>query len=249
MARRRNNRRRKKGRFAALYKVLAFLAICGAIVVAMALFFKADEIKITGNDHYTAEEVLKASGIKTGDNLYLLNKFEVAERIRSRLPYVESVQIRRRLPDTLTIAISECPNAMGVEQDGKLWVLCGTGRVVDMLDAKAKSKHSMITGIKLKNPKVGKIIVGEDEKVTEELLEILHLLNEKGMLANVQAIHLENPALITIRYMKAFDVEFLWGTDWDYKLNYLAAVVEKLEENEKGTIILTQDGEARFIPA
>ena len=32
-------------------------------------------------------------------------------------------------------------------------------------------------------------------------------------------------------------------------LDYLAAVVEKLEANEKGTIDMTQDGKASFIPS
>ena len=35
---------------------------------------------------------------------------------------------------------------------------------------------------------------------------------------------------------------------FDYKLNYLAAVVQELEANEKGTILMTHEGEARFIP-
>ena len=36
--------------------------------------------------------------------------------------------------------------------------------------------------------------------------------------------------------------------DYGYKLNYLMAVVEKLEVNEKGVINMMQEGKARFIP-
>ena len=38
------------------------------------------------------------------------------------------------------------------------------------------------------------------------------------------------------------------STDYGYKLDYLLAVVEKLEVNEKGTVNMMQDGKARFIP-
>ena len=44
-------------------------------------------------------------------------------------------------------------------------------------------------------------------------------------------------------------MQFLWDADFDYKLDYLAAVVDKLEDNEKGTIDMTQEGKASFIPS
>ena len=43
MARRsRRNRRRSRGRFAFLYRLLCFVLICAAIVGALVLFFKSD---------------------------------------------------------------------------------------------------------------------------------------------------------------------------------------------------------------
>lgn len=243
-----HNRRRRKGRFAFLYKVLVLLAICGAIVAAMALFFKANQIEITGNSQYTGEEVLNASGIAKGDNLFLLNKYEAAERIRNGLPYVETVRISRRLPDTLCIEVTECPCTLGIEQAGQLWLICGTGKIVDVTAANEKAPYGRITGVELTEPELGKTITAQDGAAAEQLLEMLKMLSAKKMLGDVQAIHLEDPAVITMRYMEAFDVQFAWHADFDYKLNYLAAVIDKLEENEKGTIILTQDGEAHFIP-
>ena len=59
MARRnRYNRRRRHGRFSFLYKILVFVAICGAIAVALALFFKVDKITVTGNSRYTADQIV-----------------------------------------------------------------------------------------------------------------------------------------------------------------------------------------------
>jgi len=78
---------------------------------------------------------------------------------------------------------------------------------------------------------------------------VLVLLDDKGMLHEVQVIDLSDAARITMQYMGRFQVEFLWNADFDYKLDYLAAVVEKLEANEKGTIDMTQDGKASFIPS
>ena len=80
------------------------------------------------------------------------------------------------------------------------------------------------------------------------MLTILGLLRDKGMLQDVQSIDLSDTAQVVIRYLDRFDVTFRWNADFDYKLNYLLAVVERLEVNEKGAIDMTQDGKASFIP-
>ena len=66
MARRRHSRRRGRGSFGFLYKLLSVLAICGAIIAAMTLFFRVDEIVVTGQKRYTAEEIQTASGVEPG---------------------------------------------------------------------------------------------------------------------------------------------------------------------------------------
>ena len=46
--RRRYTRKRRQGQFSFLYKILIFVAICGAIGVALALFFKVETVTVTG---------------------------------------------------------------------------------------------------------------------------------------------------------------------------------------------------------
>ena len=130
MARRRR-RHRRKGRFAVLYKLMTFLLICGALVAALALFFKVESIEITGTSRYSTDEVERASGVHVGDNLYLMDKNAVASRITQQLPYVETVQISRRLPKTLCISVTECRGLAAIEQDGRLWLISEGGTLVD----------------------------------------------------------------------------------------------------------------------
>lgn len=111
MARRRHsNRRRRRGNFGFLYKLLSVLVICAAVVMALTLFFRVDTIEVTGTERYTEKDVIEASGIQLGDNLFLLNKYEAARSIAEQLPYIdiEDIRIRRELPDTLLIDVAEC---------------------------------------------------------------------------------------------------------------------------------------------
>ena len=82
----------------------------------------------------------------------------------------------------------------------------------------------------------------------EQLLSLLQALDERSLAGDVQSIDLSDPSQITLRYLDRFDVCFPRDTDYGYKLDYLLAVVEKLEINETGTINMMQEGKARFIP-
>ena len=236
--RRRYNRKRRRGSFAFLYKLLAFVLICGAIGLALAMFFKVEDIEVNGNSRYSKEQIVAAAEVKPGDNLFLLNKYDAAARIRQQLPYVEVVQV------------TECRDPVAIKQDGTVYLLCSKGNIVDTVSAAKWSQYIQIEGLTLLDPQVG----GEarasatQQMVLERLLEILSLLVEKGMLHQVQVIDLSDASHITMRYMSRFDVQFLWDADFDYKLDYLAAVVDRLEDNEKGSIDMTQEGKASFIP-
>lgn len=247
---RRHRRRRNRGRFAVLYRLLTFVVICGAIIAALALFFKVNNVEVSGNSAYEAQEIMDSSGITVGQNLFFMNKYEVASRITGKLPYVESVVITRRLPDVLCIHVNESQSIAAIEQDGKIWLLSGSGKVVDCKDKVKESKCTMITGVELTDPKIGATITtdGDHQAALDNLLPLLEQLTKKEMLGNTQSIDLTDPAYITIHYLKRFDVQIPANADLDYKLNYLLAVVDRLEDNEKGKIDLTQEGKASFIP-
>lgn len=244
------NRKRRQGRFSFLYKALVFVAICGAIAVALTLFFKVANISVTGNSRYSASQIVEAGGIKTGDNMFFLNKFKASEQITAALPYVESVQISRQLPDTLVVTVTECTAPAAIQQEGKLWLLSGDGKIVDTKPVGSASQYAVVKGLTLEDPQVGMTIQVPDgqQAAAQLLLTVLGLLRDKNMLADMQSIDLSDTASVVMRYLDRFDVTFRWDADFDYKLDYLLAVVERLEINEKGAIDMTQEGKASFIP-
>lgn len=251
MARRgKYHRRRNRGRFSFFYKIVSFVLICGVVAVALALFFKVQHREVTGNSRYTGEEIVEASGVMPGDNMFLLNKFDVSARITAALPYVETVQIRRALPDTLVFNVTECGDPAALVQDGTVWLISGSGKLVDTAPVAQLEEYAQITGISPQEPVLGARVqtAPEEESALNTLLELLQLLQRKDMTGDIQAIHLEDPSQLTLRYLDRFNVVIPWDADLDYKLNYLLAVVEKLEVNETGTIDMTQEGRASFIP-
>lgn len=106
-ARNKRRRRRSRGRLGPLFKGLCALAVVVALTMGATVFFQVETVAVSGNSRYTEEDVVKASGIQTGDNLFRMNKLQIKQQILQQLPYMEDVVIRRGLPSTILITVSE----------------------------------------------------------------------------------------------------------------------------------------------
>ena len=97
-------KQRKRG---VLFAPIAFLLVCLSLIMAMSIFFRVGEIQVEGNSTYTAEEIIEASGIDTGDNLFFINQIFMGSRLTDRLPYLQTATIARVLPNKVVITVTE----------------------------------------------------------------------------------------------------------------------------------------------
>ncbi len=110
-------RRKKKLKFA-FFILLFILMMLTLGILSVTVFFNAEKILVEGNTHYTAAKLLDQGGLSIGQNLFRLDKFEVIEKMEE-LPYVKSVTIKRKLPNTLMVEV--------VENEPVVWVRCENG--------------------------------------------------------------------------------------------------------------------------
>ena len=115
--------------------------------------------------------------------------------------------------------------------------------------AEAPDGCPMVVGLSLTDPQVGSLAAVPEEQSGDlaRLLELLRQLRSKGMTAQIGEIRFEESGIV-LRYQDRLDVYLDREDDFAYRLRYLAAVLEKLEENETGTIRWDAEGSARFIP-
>ena len=120
MASPRNKRKRKrgKGRLGPLFKLLCAGAVAVALTMGATVFFQVETVAVTGNSRYSQEEIIKATGIQTGDNLFRMNKYQIAHQVLQGLPSVEELTIRRALPSTIVITVKEWDAVARVEAPG-----------------------------------------------------------------------------------------------------------------------------------
>ena len=237
MARRRHSkRRRRRGGFGFLYKLLSVLLICTAILTAM---------------RYTAEEIQAASGVELGSNMYLLNKHDLRQNIWRELPYIEDIRINRKLPDTLLIEVRESGRPFALVQDGSAWLVSAGGKLVDQIPEREAGQYGRITGCQLLAPSVGTPLALATEYAAQQssLLDLLAALDSAGLTENVDAIRLDDLSDLKMDYIGRFTVRMAYGADYGFELKKLTLTLEdeKIQSNMTGTIDLRLKSEDVFI--
>ena len=83
----RHNRKRKRrrSRLGVLFKLLCLAALVAALTFGATVFFQVETIAVTGNSRYTQDEIIAASGVQVGDNLFRMNKKQISGEILHQL--------------------------------------------------------------------------------------------------------------------------------------------------------------------
>ena len=246
MAHRSNRRRRRRrGRFSGLYKLLSALLILGALVAGCLVFFRVDEVLISGNQRYTAEEIILASGVEQGENLFALNKNEIAGKILRGLPYVVTVAPRRSLPDTLVIEVTECSAVAYIRYEGADWLLNSGGKLLERVAAGGGADTVEITGLTVLQPTEGtELAVGQEEKQKlSDLLALMGALEEVGLLPQADYIDLSSSIRMELSYEGRLTVYIPYASDYSYDAKALRAAIDYLQPGEESVVDLTfEDG-------
>lgn len=252
MAARKNNRgrRRNRGRFGFLYVLLSFLLIIAALVAGSVVFFRVDTVTVSGQQRYTADEIIEAAQVEQGENLFRVNPPRTAQKIMDALPYVRSASIQHDLPDSLNILITESEPAASIRTESGWFLLDARGKLLELGDELMKSKAAPVTGLTPLSPVVGTpLAVAEEENVKLEALKgLLTALEDHSLLSELTSLDLTASSTVSFGFAGRFTARMPMSCDFDYKVRALEYVMGQLEENETGLIDLTMSDETHFIP-
>lgn len=248
MAGRKYKKRRKRRGGSFVLSLLTFAVVVGAIITSVTVFLKVADIEVSGTTRYEASDIIATSGIESGDNLFAINKFEVAERILDEYPYIEQIKIRRRLPDTFTFEIVERVPSAYIEGEGSRWLIDNNAYIVELLAKDAAVKVPKITGCEVVTPREGSDLILKNEDQLVALREVLTSLRKTEMTDKTVRVDMGKLYAINIVMGDRFLIELGDSQELSAKIRMLNAVLSELGEYDKGTINVSAIKEARFRP-
>lgn len=261
-AARRSSQRRKKPTPDVVYvpakpfnrnRLLLSLAITFAVVLALSfsisIFFSVEVVTVSGAEKYDAWTVKEASGIEYGDSLLSFGKAKAVGKIKMELPYVNTVRIGIKLPNTVNIEITEWDVLYSIRDSVNGWWLINTeGNIIDNVDSATAGEYTAILGVAVDNPVEGQpakalessnatdaegetlvsVVTAADRLNTA--LTIISCLEDNGIIGEVASVNVADLGNLELWYGQRFQVMLGDTMDINYKIKCLKSVVKGNDE-------------------
>lgn len=227
-----------------------------ALIFGISIFFKVDTVTVNGNQKYSSWEVLEASGIQIGDHLLGLNESRVTSNIIGRLPYVDTVRVGIKLPDTVKIEIEELDVVYAIEaDDGSWWLMRADGGIVEKSNSADAELYTKILGVQITGPEVGQKATaaqpvsdettadGESVPVTmvanehlDTAITILQYLEDSGVIGDAATVNVTDMKDLELWYGDRYQVQLGDTTQLGYKISSMKAAIDQMGDYQSGTL-------------
>ena len=234
-------------------RLLLSLAITLAVVLALSfsisIFFNVEVITVSGAEKYDAWTVKEASGIQYGDSLLSFGKAKAVGKIKLELPYVNTVRIGIKLPNTVNIEITEWDVLYSIRDEANRWWLINSeGKIVDNVDSATAGEYTTILGVVVTEATAGmpakaletsnatdsegetlvSVVRASDQLYTA--LNIIRSLEDNGIIGEIASVDVTDLGNLELWYGQRFQVQLGDSTDLNYKIKCLKSVVKGTDE-------------------
>ena len=155
--------------------------------------FNINEINLVGHKRLSNEELNSWIGSIIGENIFQLELDGISKRLVEH-PWIQSASARRVFPQGIYVEIQERTPFAKIQME-RVYVMDNYGVLLG-LDLRGANKLPTITGMKIKNPKIGSNVA--DEEIIRGL-KMMHSLNQLSMFEKnpIDNVHISSRYRIT----------------------------------------------------
>lgn len=228
-------RRRRKRRLIAWFIFVLMLLSAVGITLCLTVFFPIKNIIVSGSELYTDKEIIKASQVSIGDNLFTVSEKKVEQRLKAALPYVEKIEFSRSLPDVLKIKVTDAEEYACCFTDGKYYILSESGWVLSSSAERPENVFEVrINGAECEE---GSKAVFSDSQAYELLTEVIDELRSNNI--SIDYVDVTDSITIEVGVEGRFTVNFGTSNYLEQKTKHLASMIENISSEKTGKINLS----------
>lgn len=108
--------------------VILFCLFAGAFLFLRSSYFSIKDFQVEGNVRVSREEIVARSG-QTTPNIFAFDVDKACRLIESS-PWIESASVKRRLPSTIEISVTERTPVAFTPAGDSMWLVDASGRVL-----------------------------------------------------------------------------------------------------------------------
>lgn len=225
----------RKRRLKIFFTFLVISLLITTVALCLTVFFPIEKINFTGSKMYSESQLSEASDIEKGDNLFTVPKSKVEQRLKKKLPFVDKIEINRRLPDTLNVKVFDAEEYACYFVDNKYYVVSESGWILKTVPEQPTNVYTVI-GSKAKC-KVGTEIEFADEKLEALSDEITKVLGDTKI--SVDSIDISDSLSIILQVESRFEVKLGTSNYMAEKIRHLAGMIKEIDPSKSGNIDLS----------
>lgn len=193
--------------------------------------FNSDNIEIEGNKYVESEYIIKALDINNNKNIFRYNIKDMEEILLNN-KYIDKVEIKRLLPNTLKVSIIEKEIVANLYNEEVYCYIDKEGNFIDEIDENNKDNEVITVHIDY-NKTDSQEIKFKNEENKKRLLYLLEYIKEEGIYKKIDNIDMTKPNSINMSTKE--DINILLNSDEELKYNIsrLAMILADLQNKKQ----------------
>ncbi|WP_052356477.1 cell division protein FtsQ/DivIB [[Clostridium] dakarense] len=230
--------------------LLSFLLMItiGMYSILNSSLFNTNKVEVEGNKKVKKNEILKNLDIRKDKNIFMYDTNKM-EKIVLENPYIEEVQVKRKLPDKLQVLIKEKEIFAIIKDNDDYCYIDKDGNYIEKIKEISDKESSPIVDIDYIIDE-NKNIEFKNDETKERLLYLLECMKENNLYKKIVKVNYEKDDIINM-YTKD-DIKIILGNDkdLDYNISRMGYIISDLQDDikRKGTIDLTYGNYAVYKP-
>lgn len=240
---------KKKKRIKRMLKFTALLIIiiAGIIFALVSPIFNIKEIDVSNNNQINTETIISLSQLNLGQNIFKFNKNKVNKNIKTNA-YIESVEIKRKLPNKVQIQIEERKQEYNVEFLNGYAYINNQGYILQI--SEEKQALPTIQGISTPDEQIveGNRLNSEDLEKLEVIIQIMNICKNYELDSKITNIDISTKDEYTLYLEEEKKTIYLGDkSNLSNKMLYVQVIIEE-NRGKEGAIFVNGDLNNNFKP-
>ena len=238
----RKRRQRRERRFKIVKFFLKILLLI-AIIVGVFLFlfispvFNIKEVSVQGNNKINSEEIKSLSQLTIDENIFRFSSKEVEENVKENA-YVDTVNIKRKLPNTVEITITERETKYQLEYGNAYIYIDKDGYILEISDVNANLPIRRGYGTLQENLQPGNKLTDEDCAKLITVEKFLRAAQNNGIYDIITYVDISDSKDYKIEMPTKGKIAYLGGdTNINDKMLILKEILTR-EEGKNGEVFI-----------
>lgn len=238
-------KQQQKRRRRAVFILLFAAVLCGVGFYCVSVFCRVVNVTVTGSSRYNAAEIIEAAAVGEEQNLFTVSQKTLNERITALCPYIESVTLHRRLPDTLELELHEFQTIYAcIGSMGRVTTLSADGRVLEQC-ASLPEYTCLLLGADFSGYAAGETLPEKWQQALAGVDKVRAALENAGMLSEIGYVEIGEEQSYKAIYQDRIQLRLGSEYDLSQKLQIAKKIIsDELSSDFTGYLDVSVNGRA-----